>query len=880
MRFSSRADACVIERLLGAAALLAVLAPAAAAAATPRVTGTSHAPLVLAAGDRIAVTAKVVETGKRVVIGLVFGSAKGSARHGLRLGPGIKVSGRGTKRVVIRGRVPATVKRGLLGTLLVCVNPAQAVKGKGTCRRAARIATSGTSAEERIAGARRTGRLSRANAVLFGVLALRGDKRVPSELRGGLGGPNGEEAAIKAAGNSYPSLPSAVKRQVLPFFVPPPGQGTAWSTPGRKTRSRGRHAAASRAATLDCKGYAKLDRGYFNGNLYPWRGVPTADGKAIVWYQANAAFPQIAAQDQATARRYAREMPKIWKKLTKEFGPPLSDANEPCYHGPDGRYDVYVDDTVVDIESGGLFRANGIVALTIPYLANGTGTSCSHRPSWITIRNDQPNFVLAHEFMHALQFSHRTADCKGAIAWWTEGSANWAGDFVYPDDNTERKFPLLVADPLGAELVKLDYDAWPFWMMLQRTLGTGALRSVFAQLKTKPSVPAVNAAISGGYAKQIPRFYLSVWNQTPVGNASFAIPKSFVAWDKWNQTPAAPPAVTLKFDAATANQLLLPLQRTDGFPALSVGAYHRVDIPDPKIKQITFTNDLAGKPGAHVDAMLHLADGSWKLANWTGKKTVTLCRTRAAENVQDMVIVSTNTSTHPLAPFYHTLLAGNTCPLPLHYTGTWTRIVKQPSLGSWTEEIHGTAAFRRPSYGGPLPWPQFLDSQTQIPYQLVSASATWTVSGELRVDGTGGDYCLTTYSGGGTGSVSANPSGSSSEFGIEDISGREQPPTPTPEPKPFYYSIDVIGSSPDSGAYQAHTHCVYAGHASDGDETDHASEDYLHIGYATTYPTAPTPPDYLLKSAAATPLSGHHFDPGQNPGDPTYDDTWSFTGSG
>ena len=183
-------------------------------------------------------------------------------------------------------------------------------------------------------------------------------------------------------------------------------------------------------------------------------------------------------------------------------------------------------------------------------------------------------------------------------------------------------------------------------MMLQRTHGTGVLRSVFDQeLRTQRSVPAVNAAIPGGYATQIPRFYLNVFNQSPVGDADFAVPESFVKWDKWSQTPAAGRSPDdLTRCAARADTLTLPIQRKDGFPMLSVGAFHRVDIPDPNVKEITFTNDLAGKPGAHVDAMLHMADGTWKLADWSGAKTTgILCRDQAGEDVKDLVIVSTNT---------------------------------------------------------------------------------------------------------------------------------------------------------------------------------------------------------------------------------------------
>jgi hypothetical protein len=840
-----------VQRLLGAAAIVAVSAPAAASAAGPKITGTSRAPLVAAAGGRMSVTAKVAGTGKRARLGLVLGNAGGSAKGGIGLGTGATVTHRGTKRVVVRGRVPATVTPGVLGTLLVCVDPAAAIKGGGSCRRVARIATSGPSTEERIAGARQAGRLSKANAILFGVLALRSDKRVPDELQGGLGGPNGEEAAIMAAVDALHGLPAGVRRQVVPFFVPPRGQGSAWAPdPKRKRHSKPRQANAAAAATLDCKGYAKLDVGYFSGNLYPWRGVPTSDGKAIVWYQANADLKQVAAQDQATARRYAKELPKIWAKLTKEFGAPLSDAHEPCYHGPDGRYDVYVDSAVVEIESR---FARGVLALTIPYLENGTGTSCSHRPSWIAIRNDLSNWALAHEFMHALQFSHRTAQCDGQTAWWTEGGATWAGDFVYPDDNSERDWPKLVASPLAQQLTDSDYAAWPFWMMLVRTQGVGVLRSIFAGLATKPTVAAVDAGIPGGFARQLPRFFLHAYNQSPVGDAGFAIPESFVAWDKFKQTPGLPASATISLGALPADTLTLPLQRADGFPALSVGAYHRVDIPDPLVREIRFKNDLAGKPGAHVDALLHLADGSWKLEDWTSSETVILCRDRPGQDVRDMVIVSTNAGKAALGAFTHTLRVAPTCPFPKRFDGTWTRIYTWPTRGSWTETIHGTATYVR----NPI-FPPEADATSQVPYDLQTGSVTWTVTG---TEGTGN--CVTTFSGTGTDTPAI------ADLGLENVSGRSY--APHPEPKPFYYSIRA---SADPGATPEYdlTGC------STGKEG--IVRDYLDIGHVGPFTPDTTQEeiDKIVKSDDPRLLAGHQVRPDPT-GVFTIDDTWSFTGS-
>ena len=504
--------------------LALVAAAHAAAAAGPKVLSAKHVPLVAPAGVTLSLTAKVRGAGGANVVGLVLGDAQGSATGGLALGQGVRGSGRKVRRVVVRGLVPATVALGELRTLLVCYDPAGAVAGHGSCRKAGRIATAGASTEERLAAARLAGRIPAAGAVLLGLQRLTGDGSVPSELRGDASGPGGEQTAVKSASGSFGALPLAVRRKVLPFFVPPSVPGSAWRVPGRNFR-RGRATAA--AATADCTGYDSLELGvgvkHTSADSYPWAPVPTADGKAIFWY-GTVRDPRLKPgeeADHASAQRYAAAFPAIWKKLTAEFGAPKSDAKEVCYHGPDGRLDIYVGEGLIAINGGR--HSFATQALTIPYASGGK--FCTNRPSFILARAGLSNWALAHEFMHVLQFSHRYASCDEPISWWDEGGATWAGDFVYPDDNFEqRTFPGLVADPLKADLTKLDYEAWPFWMMLQRTQGTGVLRSIFAQLAAQRSVPAVDAAISGGYAKQIPRFYLHVFNQSPVGDQGFEIP--------------------------------------------------------------------------------------------------------------------------------------------------------------------------------------------------------------------------------------------------------------------------------------------------------------------------------------------------------------------
>ena len=309
---------------LGAAFLLVLLAPA-AQAAKPRVTKTAKVPLVAAQGDTLSVTATIAGTGVRTKVGLVLGNAKGSAKGGLKLGNGVTIRHRGAKKLVIRGKVPVKTAAGQLRTLLVCIDPAKAVKGKSACKLAAKIATSGRSAEERIGGALKAKRITKAQETLYGLYALSHDPRLPVELRGDTSGPGGDQDAIKDAANSFSTLPAAVQEQVFPYFVPPQAGGSAWQYKGRNWKpsaSSGRRATADAA---DCSGYNSLEAGTGpQEDRFPWTGVPTSDGKAIVWYGTTETptFEHYEVEDPAAAAQYAAWMPDIWDKLTDEFGEP------------------------------------------------------------------------------------------------------------------------------------------------------------------------------------------------------------------------------------------------------------------------------------------------------------------------------------------------------------------------------------------------------------------------------------------------------------------------------------------------------------------------------------------------------------------------------
>ncbi|HEU4703539.1 MAG TPA: hypothetical protein VFS37_13735 [Conexibacter sp.] len=707
--------------LWGLTGLLAI-APSALAASAPRATG--PLPVVAAAGGQLEVAMRL--GGPLGRAGLVLSSSRRSAKGGTRLGGSVRRAGR---RVRIRASVPASIAPGRRLTLFACANAAAGTRSGRGCRALGLVPTSGPSLEERLDAAVAARRLSRGQAGLYALYAANGDPRLPLELRArAAGGGGGVEGLLRDAAASADSLPRALKRKLVWYFVPPAGRGSAWrgvSGRGRARRGRAASPLASAAARArggaDCVGYESLRDSPYSGSWrVPWVGVPTTDGKAVVWYQEG------ESRAQASARAYARYLPEIWRKLTREFREPKSDARERCFHGPDGRFDVYVNDTIVWLAAGGGTNT-GFSAITMPY-PSARGRWCTDRPSWIAIDVGESRFTLAHEFMHAIEFAHRYATCEN-VSWWDEGVANWAADFVYPSDNVEQgRWPDWLREPLAmGSIAEDDYEAFPFWMMLQRTLGTGVLRQVFTQLGSQASVPAVNAAIPGGYARQWPRFAMHLLNQPPVGTLGFELSQSFRAWDGWSLAPSIPSTQSLALGGLNERTLMLPSQNPDT-GRLTVSAYHRVTGDDRAVREVRFRN---GNTGAGVLAALRLADGSWKLQDWSGRSEVTLCRDKADEDVQELLIVSVNKNqTGSLGPFAHELRGRDACRLPT-YSGTFS------AVATYDEQDVGTGNSLTARWSGSVTFTPASEDELRFfsfltPYRIAGGSVSYEMRG--RVD--------------------------------------------------------------------------------------------------------------------------------------------------
>jgi len=231
--------------------------------------------------------------------------------------------------------------------------------------------------------------------------------------------------------------------------------------------------------------------------------------------------------------------------------------------------------------------------------------------------------------------------------------------------------------------------------------------------------------------------------------------------------------------------------------------------------------------------------------------------------VQDLVIVSTNTSQTPISGFTHSLRVANGCALPKRFDGTWTRVYTWPDQGTLKETLNGTATLLRNSE-----FPPEADQLSAVPYEVQSASVVWNVTGSFDPTLS----CRVTYSGSGTDTPIPDHSAlTTTDLQLENVTGR--PGAPNPEPQPFYYSI------------RSGTQTFDPANAPMYDVTDcHGTQKaailvpLFELGNPNPF-TPDLDPATLAKSADPRLLAGHRI--WSEPDRPTIqiDDTWSFKGS-
>jgi hypothetical protein len=381
--------------------------------------------------------------------------------------------------------------------------------------------------------------------------------------------------------------------------------------------------------------------------FHHFSSMPAGAG-AVVLYDHEERGQRRAAKRIARAIR-TKIFPRFERLLQRR---PPSDAHVRCFNGPDGRLDVYLTEPT---SIPGLDPPEGTVAFVHPY----TSATCApRRPVFAAVRPSVGRFVLAHELFHAFQAAYDTADRCSEYSEWEEATATWAGDWVYPRDDTEHGHRAAIEKPEWP-ISFWGYGAWVFPRYLSEKFGAKTIRRI-EEAKERYAVDAhVDRAIPGRLRERFPEFALYAWNQAPLPRVKGLGP-SFRAWDRITAKPKAQ-LTTLALGGQRVATAPLPADRLRPLAR----AYRRIVVGDEKIRHLVFENPDASIANFHVRAMVRRADGSWTAENWDGKGRVEFCRDDPAQDVREIVLVYANSATNRYSRVAATprLVAEDSCAL-------------------------------------------------------------------------------------------------------------------------------------------------------------------------------------------------------------------------
>jgi len=243
--------------------------------------------------------------------------------------------------------------------------------------------------------------------------------------------------------------------------------------------------------------------------------------------------------------------------------------------------------------------------------------------------------TTAHELFHCFQFNLGLKYIKPEIKWLMEATATWSEDFIYHAYNTEHEYDGDYFGDTNKDLFSLkgnrEYASYIWFYYLYQKAGF---------------TPADIAGILISSKTADPR---NVLNSRPNLNYDF---KDFAVWN-WNQDiakyyvddPKFPDEAipnTYSMDSRDINKIGEDSNKIE----LSKGGilYTLYSFPNTNIKQIVFKpKDFVGEDNSRkgLQAFYKIGD-YWYQEDWSGMEEKTFCRKIDEENVELVVIVSSN----------------------------------------------------------------------------------------------------------------------------------------------------------------------------------------------------------------------------------------------
>lgn len=498
-----------------------------------------------------------------------------------------------------------------------------------------------------INAALKNGEIDSTTALKYELYAQFKDTRLPSKFQGSADIGTDSHAVDELAA-VFDTLSAEDQKALMPFLMPPIYKGSWADLESTRTRtgddstiqeisfSLGSTNRSQNASdTIDCRLISTEDWFYKNAGSIPVR---------VWWLKAR-------PEDETSVDKYIAAMNKdIWKKITGLMGKPISDEKTSC-SGGSGDLDIYVTPEVA--------------LSSAPPLAP---PGCKKTPSYILLNSASNDSVLAHEFMHVIQWTFETKyDCMypGEYAWLAEATATWAEDYVYSKANTERDYIQFFYDAGFSNAVSLDYEnkkheygAYLFFFYLTHKFdNNGLVKSIWDNTTKMKSLEAVDQAIPGGFKDVWGDFAVTNWIEPPKDDYQtwdgLAIkPSGGSLWqDKLKpgvkETIRTTDPLSVNYEWYTFSDDSRLVTYMNGWnydiKAEAISTYMGVVPINDGTKQMKFTKIAEPVDGIKIQAYFKVAgQPKWQLEDWTDKPYVSFCRDAAKEQLTDLVIITSD----------------------------------------------------------------------------------------------------------------------------------------------------------------------------------------------------------------------------------------------
>ncbi len=544
------------------------------------------------------------------------------------------------------------------------------------------------SSESLIAQALAASRISAEQALSFRVFALFGDSRLPAEFEGA---PSElpDHLLMRDVAGRLPTLSKATQDLLLPFLIPP--------IYAESRHSKRQRAASSKAARVSAGREQPLADVTTNCFVSQFAGATRTTEHFKIWsYFGNGL---VGGDDgQPTTETFvdfiASVVEDIYRSETALFKRlPLSDASEPC-NGGDGKIDIYLSP---------LDMAGRMPAQTVAY-----PNRCEKVPAYIVVnpiamtlsmgratvayplaRNKQKwKSVMAHEFLHVLQFGmDRQAACAD-YKWFDEATATWVIDHVDPQGNFEdgggvpgvngfarRQGKFFMNYLYNDHRVSIEnaspesnpelngYGDYLFFQYLARRYQPETIAQMFDATVGMASVEAVASVVDakGGMTTVWPEFATTLWNDDAGQVLDY-----WRTQDNYDiglaaiYSPTASPTVaSAKLKTLPVDQKGQPRASFELFANTRVGAnhefqprsihYEHLKFSDASVHSVFVFNPIAVFPNKafiRLQAKKKIG-GQWQATeDWTPESYQQFCLDKKSERLEELLLIVSNSEVH------------------------------------------------------------------------------------------------------------------------------------------------------------------------------------------------------------------------------------------